>query len=563
VAPGVTVLATSRAPLRLALEQEFPVPPLAAPAVGGTPGDAVLTSSVQLFVERARRARPNYELGEDAGPVAEICRQLDGLPLGIQLAASRISLLPARSIATRLADQRSIPGAAARDVPERQRTMDQAIAWSEQLLDADGRALLARLSVFRDGFRLDEADAVAVPAGDDPDLLDGLSILVEQSLVQPIPGPDGPRYRLLEPIRAYASHRLGERAERDELERRHAHAYLDLAEEAARHMPGGGQRAWLDRLAAEHANLRAALAWTIDHAEAQLAMRLGAAMWRFWQLGGHMEEGRAALARILDLPGADERTPLRARAIAAAGGLQYWSADLPGADELYREQLDLAEATGDKAEMADAMFNLGHTRWLLSQDHDEADRLADGAERLYRELGDETAFARVAWTRINRHMQLGVPGVEAAMLGALRRFQELGDDWYTGLAHGTLAWMAFAQGNLADALRWGVASVTDHHAMGDVASPTIALRHVAVVFHESGMPEEAVTIAAAYDALCGRYGVQPPAFFEELTPGLGGRHLAVDTDRHRDAAARGAAMSLDETIDFIVRAAAELSAQRG
>jgi predicted ATPase/class 3 adenylate cyclase len=198
LAPALTVLATSRAPLRLALEQEFPVPPLAAPALGESLGDAALTPAVQLFVERARRVRPEYELAEgEAVAVAEICRQLDGLPLGIQLAASRISLLPARSIAKRLADHRSLPGAAARDVPERQRTMEQAIAWSEQLLDEDGRALLARLAVFHDGVRLEEAESVAAPGGDGPDLLEGLSVLVEQSLVHPIPGPDGLRYRLL------------------------------------------------------------------------------------------------------------------------------------------------------------------------------------------------------------------------------------------------------------------------------------------------------------------------------------------------------------------------------
>jgi predicted ATPase/class 3 adenylate cyclase len=552
-AAGVTVITTSRAPLRLALEQEFPVPPLDAPAAGASAGDAALTSAVQLFVERARRTRPDYVLGEDAGPVAEICRQLEGLPLGIQLAASRISLLPARSIAMRLVDRRSLPGAAARDVPERQRTMEGAIAWSEQLLDADGRALLARLAVFHDGFRLEEAESVAAPAGDGPEVLEGLSVLVEQSLVQPIPGPDGLRYRLLEPIRAYASNRLAQRAERDELERRHALAYLDLVETAAPHMPGGGQRPWLDRLAAEQANLRAALAWAIDHAELELAMRLGTASWRFWQLHGHVEEGRTAMDRVLAMPGAEETTPLRARAVEAAAGLHYWSADLTGADAMYREQLAMGRALGARAIIADALFNLGHTVWLLTSDDDEADQLADEATLLYTELGDELGTERVQWTRLNRRVVDGDWDVEPRMLAALARFKELGDEWYASLVQATLAFVAATAGDLPNAIRWGASAIASDHAMGDVSGQTISLRYVAVMAHLLGMREEAVTVAAAYDALCSRYGVQPPAHLEELVPALAGQALMIDADAHPEAAARGAAMSLDEVVDFIMR----------
>jgi hypothetical protein len=497
--------------------------------------------------------RPDYTLGEDAGPVADICRQLDGLPLGIQLAASRISLLPARSIATRLAEQRSLPGAAARDVPERQQTMEQAIAWSEQLLDADGRALLARLAVFHDGFRLEEAEAVAGPDGDGPDLLEGLSVLVEQSLVQPIRGPDGLRYRLLEPIRAYAFQRLAQRAERDALERRHALAYRDLLEMAAPHMPGGGQRPWLDRLAAEQANLRAALAWAIDHSEVELAMRLGSASWRFWQLHGHLDEGRTAMDRILAMPGAEEPTPLRARAVEAAAGLHYWSADLPGADAMYREQLALGRALGDKAITADALFNLGHTVWLLTSDQEETNRLADEATQLYTELGDQLAIERVEWTRLNRRFVEGRSDIESQMLAALARFKDLGDEWYASLVHSTLAFVASVAGDLPNAVRWGAAAIAADHEMGDVSGQTISLRYVAVMAHVLGLQEEAVTVDAAYDALCSRYGVQPPAHFEEMIPVLAGQAPLIDADAYPDAAARGAAMSLDEVVDFIMR----------
>jgi hypothetical protein len=323
-------------------------------------------------------------------------------------------------------------------------------------------------------------------------------------------------------------------------------------------MPGGAQRPWLDRLTAEHDNLRAAAAWLLDHGETELALRFGAAAWRFWQLRGHLTEGRTTMTRILEMPEADAATPVRVRALAAAGGLHYWSADLTGADTLYTLQAQVAEAIGDKPGLADALFNLGHTRWLLTLDQKEADRLADRTSALYEELGDERAAARLSWTRLNRDMLKQVPGTEEAMLESLSRFRELGDDWYTALVLATLAWIAFGRGNIQHALRWGLESIRGHHAMGDVASPTVALRTAAALFHVAGKREEAVTIAAAYDALCDRYGVQPPAFFEELTPGLDAHAMDVDAGEYPEAAARGAEMTLDETIDFMTRAAADL-----
>ncbi len=560
-APLLSVLATSRAPLRLAAEQEYPVPPLTPPDRGAQRSTLEESPAVQLFVERARRARPGFGLGdqEEANAVAEVCRLLDGLPLGIQLAAARIRLLPARSIASRLTKQLPLPGAGGRDLPDRQQSLDQAIAWSEELLDPPERGLLATLAVFRGGFRLEEAELVAP----DLDVLEGLSALVEQSLVQPIPGPDGARYRLLEPIRAYAARRLREGDAELETGRRHALAYLALIEAAAPHLPGGEQLAWLNRLTAEHDNLRAAVAWLLDHDETELALRFGAAAWRFWQLRGHLAEGRATMARILEMPGADAATPTRVQALAAAGGLHYWSADVPGADALYAMQRQVAEAINDKPGLADALFNLGHTRWLLTFDQEEADRLADEAARLYNELGDERGVARLSWTRLNRQLLRRAPGIEDAVFDTLARFRELGDAWYTALILGTLAWMSFGAGNIQQSIRWGLASISAHHAMGDVASSTIALRYLAALLHIAGKPEAAVAVAAAYDALCDRYGVQPPAFFEDMTPGLDGQAMELNAARHPEAAARGAEMTLDETIDFLTRASADLLAPAG
>ena len=231
--PDVRLVVTSRAPLRIGLEQEFPVGRL-------DPSDAI-----GLFVERARRADPSFGLtDENRSAVAEICGHLDGLPLGIELAASRIGLLPAPVIADQLTRRLDLPGVAPRDLPARQRTLTDAIAWSYSLLDEPARRLLDRLSVFAGGFRLAELEAVGGPAaelGAEP--IDALSVLVEQSLVESIPGPDLPRYRLLETIQRFGAGRLAERDETSQTRDRHARAYLALAEEAARNMPSRHQTA--------------------------------------------------------------------------------------------------------------------------------------------------------------------------------------------------------------------------------------------------------------------------------------------------------------------------------
>jgi predicted ATPase/class 3 adenylate cyclase len=559
--PGLTILVTSRAALRLSAEQEFPVAPLALPGPIEPLADAFRSPAVQLFVERARRVRPDYTLTpEDAPAVAEICRRLDGLPLGIELAASRVALLPPRAIAARLAEQLELPGAAARDVPARQRSMERAIAWSYDLLEPHNQRLLDRLSVFRGGCRLEEAELVCGPAVElGVDVLDGLAVLVEHSLVQAAPGPDGARFRLLETIRAYAGARLGERGETAEIERRHATAYLDLVEAAASHLPGGDQRVLLDRLTAEHDNLRAALAWTIDHDETELAMRLGVGSWRFWQLRGHIEEGRTAMNRVLAMPGADAATRWRVRALEADGGLRYWSADLPGADARYREQLELARRLDDVAGTADALFNQEHTRSLLEGSTEDAGQLIDEAERLYYQIGDERSAARLEWTRLNLALARGESGLEDRMLAARRRFEALGDDWYVSLTLGTLAWSALARGDFHNALRWWLGSLNMSHTMGDIATVTVGFRAAAIVVGQLGMLREAITILGAFEALCARYGVRPPALFEEITPGL--EVLPIGLEDDPGATARGAAMSFDEAVDYVTSVVKEVLAR--
>lgn len=206
------------------------------------------------------------------------------------------------------------------------------------------------------------------------------------------------------------------------------------------------------------------------------------------------------------------------------------------------------------------MFNLSHTIFLMDRSEDaRADRMADECTRLYREVGDAQGEARVQWTRVNRLMRTPPPDIRQMMLDMLQRFEEIGDDWYVALAKGTLSWEAFVRGDGEATLRWGLASMHGHRAMGDVASVTIFLRGFAVVFDDLGMREEAVVTISAFEALCQRYGVRPPAFFEELA-GFSGRR-EIDVAPFPDAVARGMAMSLEEMVDYVTRVGQERLAQ--
>jgi predicted ATPase/DNA-binding XRE family transcriptional regulator len=298
--PSLQILATSRAPLRLRGEQEYPVEPLPVPDLARVPAveDVSGVPSVRLLVERAGEASPGFGLTQhNAAAVATICRRLDGLPLALELVAPRLKLLPPTALLARLDEALPLLSGGPRDLPERQRTMRDTVGWSHELLPAGRQALFRRLSVFAGGFELPAAEAVGGGSA-----FEGLSALLENSLVRPDAGPsDGaePRFTMLETVRAYALERLQESGEGDEIRGRHAAYYLGLAERATPELEGGGQASWLERLEREHDNLRAALGWLLGHDEPDRAARLAAATWLFWVVRGHAGEGQMWLERAL------------------------------------------------------------------------------------------------------------------------------------------------------------------------------------------------------------------------------------------------------------------------
>jgi predicted ATPase/class 3 adenylate cyclase len=393
----VRVLATSRTRLGLYGEQEQLVPPLRLPDPRHPPGLDALSryEAVALFIDRARAARSDFAVTtENAAAVAEICARVDGLPLAIELAASRIKVLSPDAILSRLRHSLDLLAAGARNIPERQRTLRGAIEWSYGLLDEPERRLFARLSVFVGGADLEATEGVANPDGDlGADLLDRLASLIDRSLVRQTETEAGePRFGMLETIREYAQDRCDLEWDGDATRRRHADHFLGLAKASEPHLTGEGQVTWLDRLDRDHENIQAAFQWAIDAGEAERGLRAAAAVWRFWHLRGHVAAGRAWLERLLAFP--VERTAVRAKAEDALGSLTYWQGEIPETERHYREALAIYRELGAREGIAQATYNLAFVPLIRGSGFEESGRLLQEAIELYEELGDEGRVAR-------------------------------------------------------------------------------------------------------------------------------------------------------------------------
>lgn len=364
VCPGLALLVTSRAPLRLRAEHEYPVRPLALPTLGhDTPlEDIAQVEAVRLFVERARAASPAFALTpSNSAAVASICRRLDGLPLAIELVAARVRALSPNELLTRLDMLLPLLVGGARDLPERQQTMSAAINWSYQLLGPQAQTLFRRLSIFAGGWTLDAAEAVTSGEGlAEQEVLELLTELVEQSLVVAETDEDGSsRFRLLEPIRQFAAQRVQEAGEYGRLRDAHLAWYLAMAEQAAGELRGPAQHYWLARLEREHDNLRSALAWGQgDAARLTDGFRLAAALGRFWHMRGHLSEGRRWLDAALASDAA-VAPAVRAEALNAAGNLARDQGDLATSQALHETALALRRELGDLRGVGISLNNVG------------------------------------------------------------------------------------------------------------------------------------------------------------------------------------------------------------
>ncbi|MEA2572919.1 MAG: hypothetical protein QOH93_217, partial [Chloroflexia bacterium] len=397
-AASLKVLVTSREILHLRGEHEFPVPPLTMPDTRHLPPVERLTQyeAVRLFVDRAMSLRPDFQVNEEnAAAVAEICASLDGLPLALELAAARIKILSPEAMLARLQDQDAGEGKARlkllvgghRDLPTRQQTLRNTIGWSYDLLDEAERTLFRRLSVFAGGRSFEAIEAVCNAHAALPiDPLEGVASLVDKSLLRQGAGPGGEeRYLMLETIQEYAREKLEESGEADALQQEHAAYFLQMAERAEPQLRGSRQAEWLERLEAEHDNLRAALKWDIEQGHPEEALRLGAALVEFWKARGYLSEGRTWLEAALEI--SDAPTEARARALMAAGNLASAQGDYARASSVLLESLELFRQSGDKVRIAATLKNLGNDA-RLQGNYDAAYAYFEEGLQIARELGN-------------------------------------------------------------------------------------------------------------------------------------------------------------------------------
>jgi predicted ATPase/transcriptional regulator with XRE-family HTH domain len=565
--PGLVVLATSREPLHVRGEREFPVSPLPLAVAAPVQALAQIATipAIALFVERAEASQPDFIMTtENVAAVAAICRRLDGLPLAIELAAARVKVLPPQALLARLEHRLPLLTGGGQDLPARQRTMRDAIAWSYDLLSPDEQALFRRLAVFAGGFTLGGADAVAVPDGHLA-VLDGVVALVEQSLVRQIPGTDDePRYRMLETVREFGLERLVSSGDEDDARQRHAEHFLRMSAELVESPATLMNHANLTRLVAEHDNVRLALAWCDQHGEIDALLQLSSLLYGLWFSRGLYREGAQWVDRALER---SQRVPSSAliRALGGAGTLASFQGDYARATSFYEEGLAMAQALGDPSLMAEALTYSA----FLAYRHREFAR----AEQVLAEA---------------RHILVGSAGAESGALpfltfGGVVPFFHIGDlalvqgqfaqaatEYEEGIvlfkAAGSesglrdlqagLAAVRYLTGDFPEAAALYGESLQQSHAMAFwplVVSSLLGLAGIAI---EVGDPARGARLLGAAEGIASSLG--SPMYTREdpvMDRVLATVRLALDEQRFADLREAGRALSIEAAIGEALTAA--------
>jgi predicted ATPase/class 3 adenylate cyclase len=546
-APQLRVLVTSRELLRVSGERGRLVPPLGEDA------------GVALFLDRARDHRPDLLVTPEVEAVIhQICARLGGLPLAIELAAARTRLLAPAAILERLGRSLDL-GGGGRDLPERQRTLRGAVAWSYELLSTPEQRLFSRLAVFASGFEAEAALPVADPDGQlGIELLEGLESLADKSLLRierPEPTPDAgseTRFSLHPLLREYGLEQLSATGERATMEARFAQVCLDVAERTGAAILGPAGAAAMSRLDREHDNIRAAVEWALPNGDAELGLRIMAATWRWFQQRGRLREARSILAALLAEPSGSD-TRIRIAALAADGGLAYWVNDFAAARAAYLARLELATGTGDPELIADAHYDLGFLG-MVEQNPDELQLHEARALQLYSETGNQDGIVRS-----RQGLVLGV-----FLAGDYRRACELETQNLDGFRAGGSRVQVADSLTLLSAIYWrmgdpagGWARVTE--ALGlwfnldSAAGMARVLGIGAIIQLADGDAEEGARIAGAVYRLVREKGVMlapvkvlhlpdPASLVAERVPGERGTALMAEGD----------AMPLADMVDRVL-----------
>jgi predicted ATPase/class 3 adenylate cyclase len=551
-APKLTILVTSRGQLRLSGEFCYPVPPLSLPDPARTDELEELRASeaVSLFSARAQAARPDFALtDENASAVAEICLRLDGLPLALELAAARVTVLSPSALVARLTKRLAVLTGGARDLPARQQTLRATLAWSYDLLPEVEQAVVARFGVFVGGATLSAAEAVCAGEGG-PDLLDGLASLVDNSLLRREEDEAGePRFRMLETVREYALERLEAHGDAATVKRRHADFFLALAEEAEPHLFGPEEPEWLSRLEREHQNLRAALAYFRDEGERERELRFASAVSDFWRIRGHIGEGRHWLHDAL--AGDVKRTPASVKALCELSYLADRQGDHEQAKAYAGQALRISREIGDGEGVWRALIRLGG----LAQDAREYER----ARTLYEE---SLALARGVGDSRLIGMSLGDLGLLARDEGDYERATVLQRESLTcARLNANPMTVAIALANLAEvmllrdcreearALAAESLLICDATASPDLMAACLEI--IGAIAAEQGDGDRAARLCGAANRLREELGTTLPPFERELNErALAAVQRELGEAAYAAAWAQGRAMTPAEVLEL-------------
>ena len=555
VARALTVVVTSRARLRIRGEQEVPLLPLSLPDQDrrGSLDDGDQSEAEALFVQRASAVVPDFRVtDENRSDVAEIVTRLDGLPLAIELAASRTAVLNPSAMVRRLERRLPLLTGGPRDLPERQQTLRATIGWSYELLSREERTLFRRLAALIGGFTVDAAAAVCDPHRElRIDILDRISELAGNSLVHTIETQTGdPRFGMLQTVREFGLERLNEEDDADAVYRRHAEWFVQLAETAEPHFRGPHLEKWLVILQLDHDNLRAALRWSLEQDEGDIGLRLISALWRFWHLGGYLSEGRLWARAVTSLPSAAAPTRARARALSGAGGLAYWQHDTPAVKRAYEEALAISRELGDAREIAEATYNLAFAYGLEGR-QDLAAALFAKSRELYAAIDNKRGVGDALSFQSNASRARGdVPLARGQAEESMQLHHARGDLFGLMDSLHSLGRAALDMGDLEVARSCFIESLDVLAPLGYRTLVAIMLDSLAAVAIKRGRPLRAIRLGGASEALKEAAGGRAPAEFMDLPDPRGVVGSMLTAEQIEDAWAEGKAMSFDEAVEL-------------
>ncbi|MGB3713316.1 MAG: protein kinase [Candidatus Promineifilaceae bacterium] len=560
--PGLDVLVTSREILNLYGEQEYPVPPLEIPDQDDQTADLSEYESVALFVRHAQLSNPNFRLTENnVRDVADICIQLDGLPLAIELAAARSKAYPISYLLSLLDNSLEALSGGSRDLATRHQTLQATISWSYDLLDAQEKKLFSRMAVFHGGRSLDAIQVVCQP-GLDITIQDDVVSLINKSLLQRTDDLVGmPRYYFLETIHKFALERLLASDDAEAMQRRHAVFFAELTEQSEPELRGPDQERWSARLRVEYDNLRAALSWALGGEDPELGLRLVGALAEFWYYEGPISEGEKWIMRALDLLKSEQVLPgIRAKVLNGAGMLAFVKGDHTNGERWNQQALEIARNTRDQVSQAWALFWLSAHATVQPESYHEGIALIEEALSLFRDSGDQ---AGLAWG----YNQLGelnrlvgdLKKAKVAYEASLVICRDTGNKRREAIALINMSYVAQGQGDYPQAIKHCLAGLALLHELKLEYHSAIALSVLAGPLASQEHATQATTVLGASEVIFQRMAVTlQPADRVEIESYIDQTRQLLDEKAFDAAWHRGWSMTTDQALAYALSLAEDL-----